>query len=304
MKMVLCKTAKAFMPAVMIVTALALAGCNSASKPAQPSGQSSGQVIAKVGTEDVTIHELQNELRHRGVSADKMTDETTKATLTDIVKRKSLAQRAQAAGLDREPTVLLDLIRGREQLLAGAILQRDVQAKLGSIGKAEVDRYANANPENFQQRTRFDVDQITITAASITPEFAESVKDASSLDTIEAKTNEAKLPYVRGVSALFSGDIPPELADKMRKRKESDIFFVRAAGSASSFFKVKSETSDPLTGEAAQQRANAALRNQTARDELSGKTTDVQVTYFGAYEKLMEGSTPAAAPGTPPAAPK
>lgn len=314
MQMILSKTSRASLPAMLVMTAFVLAGCNSASKPAQTSAQPSGQVIAKVGTEDVTIHELQNELRHRGVAPDKIRDEDTKATLIDIVRRKSLAQRAQAAGLDREPTVLLDIIRAREQLLAGAILQRDVQAKVGAIGKSDIDRFENANPDSFQQRVRFDVDQVTISAATISPEFAEAVKNAASLDLIEQQAAAAKIPYVRGKSAVFTGDIPPELADRLRKRKDSDIFFVRTGAGGSTFFKVLSETPDPLTGEAAQQRASLALRNQLARDEVNGKSADVQVTYFGTYEKLMAPAatptkeapaTPAAtAPATPAAPPK
>ena len=76
-----------------------------------------GQVIAHVGPDDITQQELDNELRLANVPADKRSDQVVKGALTRIVERKYLVQQAVAAKLDREPTVHLDLLRGREQIL-------------------------------------------------------------------------------------------------------------------------------------------------------------------------------------------
>lgn len=280
--------------ALPVLGALALAGCNS-SKPPQANNaqQPSGQVIAKVGNEDVTIHELQNEYRQLRVTPDKVNEQITRQVLEEITRRKALAQKAIVAGLDREPTVLLDMLRAREQVLATAILQRDVQAKFSGVGKAELDRYINSKPDIFAKRVRFDTDQININVAQMKPEFLESVKDASTLDMIEAKAAEANLPFSRGARSLYSGDMPPELLARLRERKETDIFFVRG-GNNGSFFRVKAEAADPLGGEEAQARAQMMMRNETAQSEISKKADEAQITYFGEYAKLME--KPATAP--------
>lgn len=280
--------------------ALALAGCNS-NKPAQPAANAQpGQVIAKVGSEDVTIHELNNELRLAGITPDKVNDDINRAALNEITKRKSLAQRAQQAGLDREPTVLLDLLRSREEVLARALLQRDIQTRVSGIGKADIERYINANPERFSKRQRFDVEQISISLAVVNQAFLDAVKDANALEDIEAKAVEMKMPYQRGAGVLFSGDLPPDLLQRLRARKATDIFLVRNAG-VGAFFKVRSETPDPLAGDAAQQRAQVLMRGDAAREEI-GKESSAAITYLGTYEKLMQ--KPAApAPGATPAAP-
>ena len=281
-----------------------LAGCN-AKQASTPAADKTGQVIAKVGPEDVTIHELSNEYRHLGVSADRVTDDVTRAALNEITKRKSLAQRAQAAGLDREPTILLDILRGKEEILAGSLLQRDIQSKVGTIGKSETDRYVNAHPELFSARERFDVDQMSVGLTPTTAQFVDAVKDQSALDAIAAKAAELKQPFSRGAGALFSADLPSELVARMRSRKPEDVFLVRNQNSAT-FFKVKGQALDPLTGDAAQQRAQALMRNETARAEVA-KTGSAEVTYLGTYAKLMEtpppgGAAPAAA--TPAKAPE
>lgn len=289
--------------AAAALSVVLFAGCN-ASKPTQPAAeQSTGQVIAKVGSEDVTIYELQNEFRHAGVSPDKVNDDVTRAILSQLVRRKALAQRARAANLDREPTVLLDLLRSRDQVLATALLQRDIQAKTGAISKADLDRYINANPDRFGKRTRFDVEQFTVANQNMSRPFLEAVKDANSLDAIEAKAEELRVPYSRGAGMLFSGDLPPDLLTRLRARKDTDVFFVRTAN-AGVFFKVRSETPDPLTDAAAQQRAQVLMRNETVQSEIAKKGDDADVTYLGDYEKIMKkaAATGAAAPAGQPAA--
>jgi EpsD family peptidyl-prolyl cis-trans isomerase len=275
---------------------LLLGACNSQQPAANAPAQPAGQVIAKVGGEDVTIHELQNEYRRAGITPDRVNEQITRAVLEEITRRKSLAQKAKAAGLDREPTVLLDLLRSREQVLATAVLQRDIQTRVAGIGKTEVDRYLTANPERFGKRVRFDVDQMTVNAGTLKQEFLDAVKDATSLDAIEAKASAADVAFSRGQGALFTGDIPPELIERLRNRKDADVFYVRT-GNTGVFFKVRGERPDPLAGEEAQQRAQVMMRNEATQTELTKKGDEVQVTYFGEYVKLME--KPAGTTGTP-----
>src|SRR4029077_20986368 len=111
--------------------------------------------------DDVTQQELDNELRLANVPADKRNDQIIKAALSRIVERKYLVQQAIAAKLDREPTVHLDLLRSREQVLAGAIMQRNLAAKAGSIGKADIDKFIAAHPLQFAKREIFNIEQIT-----------------------------------------------------------------------------------------------------------------------------------------------
>ena len=117
-----------------------LTGCGK-----KTAGQPGGQVVAHVGDEVVTTQELENEFRWANVPADKQKDpDTLRKVLGDLVLRKYLLQQALASKLDREPSILLDVLRSREQVLANAFLQRSVASK--SPGKADIDRYIANNP--------------------------------------------------------------------------------------------------------------------------------------------------------------
>ena len=74
-----------------------------------------GQVVAQLGNEVVTTQELENELRLDNVPADKQKDpEILKRVLSDLVTRKYLVRQALDSKLDREPGVLLDILRSRD----------------------------------------------------------------------------------------------------------------------------------------------------------------------------------------------
>ena len=55
--------------------------------------------------------------------------------------RKYLVRRALDKKLDREPTVLLDILRARELVLANAVASREFSEKSAAISKADIDKY-------------------------------------------------------------------------------------------------------------------------------------------------------------------
>lgn len=109
---------------VGLIWSLSLAGCGKQTKDAPVAV---GQVIAHVGTDDITAQELENEFRLDNVPPDKRSDALVKRVLGEIVARKYLVQQALAAKLDREPAVHLDIMRSREQVLSNAVVQRNVE---------------------------------------------------------------------------------------------------------------------------------------------------------------------------------
>ena len=100
--------------------------------------------------------------------------------LSELVTRKYLLQQALAAKLDREPGVLLDMLRSREQVLENAFLTRAVASKAPS--KADVDKYIANNPSKFANRKIFSVEQIGFPLGPSTQSVIDANKDAKSLD--------------------------------------------------------------------------------------------------------------------------
>ena len=279
--------------ALAFAGAIALAGCGKK----QEAQAVTGQVIAHIGSDDVTQQELENELRLANIAPDKRSDEVVKAALTRILERKYLLQQAIAAKLDREPTVHLDLLRSHEQVLAGAYVERDLRQKVATISNNETDQFIQAHPDRFANRKVFQIEQVSFAPQKDMESLASATKDFKTMDQVEAKLNDLGIKYNRGPAALDSATLPPEMLRPLEARKADDIFFIRSRTSAS-FFKVTSVEDKPLTPEESDFLAKRDLRNDLAKK--NGQETFnaalANAKYEGDYARIMATPTPTPAP--------
>lgn len=272
---------------VIAGAAAILGGCGNNSNN-QPAGK--GQVVARIGEDVVTTQELENEFRLANVPPDKQKDpESVKKVLGDLVVRKYLFRQAMAAKLDREPGVLLDLLRSREQILENAIVTRRASAK--APGRADVDRYIADNPAKFAGRKLLSVEQIVFPFGPSSQAFVEANKDVKSLDEIDQKLTAAAVPHGRQMSVLNSGDLPPEFYNLLSSKKPDDIFFIRS-GANGVFLKVKGEEARPLDGDAAAAAARQLMRAEAIKGEtgLAAYSANLEAKYEGEYAKIMQSS--------------
>lgn len=278
-----------------LTSAIALAGCGKK----QEAPAVVGQVIAHVGPDDVTQQELDNELRLANVPADKRTDDVVKAILSRIVERKYLVQQAIAAKLDREPTVHLDLLRSREQILAGAYVQRDLGSKVTAISKNEIDDYIQSHPNQFAKRQIYNIEQVSFPPGGNLETLAAATKDFKTIDQVTGKLNELGIKYSRGPGALDSATMPAQMLAALQARKADDVYFIRSRNSAS-FFKVTSVDDKPLTGDEAQQLGKRELASDLAKKAAqdTSKAAVSSSKFEGDYSRIM---TAAVAPAATPA---
>ena len=261
-----------------------LAGCGKKEQAAV----SKGQVVARVGNEVVTTQELENEFRWANIPPDKQKDpEVIKRVLGDLVTRKYLLQQALAAKLDREPGVLLNLLRSREQVLENALLMRTVASKAPS--KADVEKYVAGNPAKFAGRKLLAVDQIAFAWGPSSQSFVDANKEAKSLEEVDRQLTSAGIPHGRQMGVLNSGDIPQDFYTTIEAKKADDVFFVRA-GPSGVFFKVKGEEARPVEGEAAANLARQLLRADALKAEagLATYSANLEAKYEDEYAKIMQ----------------
>jgi len=273
------------------VTAL-LAGCGK--KNEGQGSSSSGQVVARVGDQVVTIQEIDTEFRWANVPTERRHDpEIVRKVLGDLVTRKYLVQQAVEAKLDREPTVLLDLLRAREQVLANAIVSRQVSARSSALTKADTDKFIANNPSKFVNQQIVNVDQVMMPLNQTAQSAIEATKNLSSLDEVDQKLTSLGIPHNRSSGALNSAEIPDELMKSLQMQKPNDIFFARA-GQNGVFLKVKSIEPHPVEGDAAAALARQLLRADTLKTEASmtGISANMEAKYEGDYAKIMADKSP------------
>ena len=252
-----------------------------------------GQVIAHSASINVTQQELDNELRRGNIQASQRTDQTIKAALTQIIARKYIAQEALAAKLDSEPTVQLDLLRSREQVLAGAYAQHELSAKTSTISKAEVDQYIETHPDQFAERQTFQIDQISFIPQKDMNVISAAVKDVKSLDQVAVKLKELGIQFTRGSGTIDSATVPAEMLKALKARHPDDVFSVQSKARAD-FFKVTSVEEKPLLGEDANKLALRQLTVDLARKgaQQAVDAALANIKFDDAYSRLMSTPTP------------
>jgi EpsD family peptidyl-prolyl cis-trans isomerase len=273
--------------AAILLSGVALSACGKSedNQAAAPKGQ----VVAHVGNEVITTQELENEFRLINIPAEKQKDpDTLKRVLGEIVTRKYLVRQALDAKLDREPGVLLDILRSRELVLANAAISRTVGGKVSAISKTDIDKYITSNPAKFANRQLIAVEQITFPIGANTQSVIDGTRDAKSLDEIDQKLTAMNIPHNRSVGSLNSAELPESLFNQMQMKKPDDVFFLRS-GSNGVFIVVKSEEARPLSGEAALNFARQALRADMLKSEIgmASVAANLAAKYDGEYAKVM-----------------
>ena len=267
----------------IILLSVALSACGK--QNSEPTAK--GQVVAQVGDQVVTTQELENEIRLANVPPNKQTDpETLRKVLGDLVLRKFLLKQAMAAKLDREPNVLLDILRSREQVLATASLTRAVAAR--PPGRADVETYIADNPYKFHKREYYNVDQIVFPISAAVQVSEEVGQFPTSLDEINKKLASASILHVRQTASLLSSEFPPDLARAFDARKPNEVYFLRA-GPNGIYFRILSSETRPLTGEAASDLARLALRADALKAEtgVAQFSANLETKFQGDYGALM-----------------
>lgn len=265
------------------VCSLLLVGCGGDSAP------SDGQVIARLGKVDITVQELENELRLASIRPDQRDDNTIRQVLGQLVGRKYLALKAVDEKLDQEPTVHLDLLRAREQVLANYALQRSVASRSAAIGKAEIDNYILSHPNLFENRKVITVDKITIPLTSNAKQAVEATLNLNSLDEIGRKLSELGMLHNRSIGTVSSNDVSEPVFQTLVNQKPEDVFFA-AVGGTGTYFKAKAVENSPLTGDAATELARRQIMAELVREQTEKETASIQasIKYEGKYAKIME----------------
>jgi peptidyl-prolyl cis-trans isomerase C len=271
---------------------LVLTGCGDEKKKAEKTP--AGQVIARIAGEEVTIHELNTERRYVNVPANIKDEDLSRGLMEALVDRKILDKRAIDAGLDRQPNVLLELRRAREQVLAQAYLQQQAATRT-PVAKRDVEKFVAENPRMFADQRLLYFDQVITSGASITPELVKSLDQAKNLNEVEAILDQNSVKHFRRVDSSSTAILPPEFVTQIKQAKPTDVLLMRS-GEAAYFSVLLSERPQPLTGDDALEVARRTLQARKNQADLAeirqAARQGIEVTYLGDYANIMAAKTP------------
>jgi EpsD family peptidyl-prolyl cis-trans isomerase len=270
-----------------ILFSMALAGCEKRDGDQAPAPNS--QIVARLGDQVITVQELDTEFRFANVPNEKRRDpDLVKRVLGDLVTRKYLVQKAMSAKLDREPSVLLDMMRAREQVLANGFSQRQLSTQAAAVSKTDVDNFIANNPGKFSNQQVLNIEQVSVPTSLVSQDTVDMLKNMPSLDDVDRKLTSLGISHGRSSSILSSAEIPDDLLKSINVKGDGGVFFAKA-GQNGVFFVVKGRETRPVEGEGAAILARQLLRADTAKAEASmaSFSANMIAKYEGDYAKIM-----------------
>jgi len=213
---------------------LALAACG------EKKASSSGQVVANVDGQEITIHQINNELAKTGGS------EVTKQLLDGLVARQLLINAAKKDKLDTDPAVLADMERARNLVLAQSYVASKIKAPTRPLDQDIEDLYRK-NPDWFAQRKQYEFAQLIIARTNLTPELNAILdQPGKRLDDVVTWLDSHRIQYVRQQVIKTSADLPPQMNASL-KTMERGALFVVIEGSTAILTSVQDVKNMPLS---------------------------------------------------------
>lgn len=243
-----------------------------------------GQALARVNGVEITIHQLNDELRRTGVQAGQH-EAASKQILESLINRQLTLAEGVSNKLDRTPDVMQAIERAKAQIVAQTYLQ-GVVSKVISPSKTEIDEYFQKHPEFFAQRKQIDMTLLLIAAKDLSDElkaFLDAEKSPSENEVI-AWLNEHNTDYRRNRVSRSTADMPQQMTAELLKKGKDHIFIVNEQNSSSLIF-VDAINDSPVTAAAAAPQIERFLLNKKHQEavetEIARLRSSAEIEYVG-----------------------
>jgi EpsD family peptidyl-prolyl cis-trans isomerase len=272
-----------FAVAFAAVACVGLASCGDS--------QPKGQVVAKVGKDEITVLDLQAALGNFKAPDAKTRKAAEQQALSNIVQRKILAQAAHKQKLDKTP----EFARLQEQMNETLLVRTWEEQLVKSIpapSPEDAQAFVNQHPDLYGARKRFSVDALRFNMPN-DPSLQKALQPLHSLDEVRVLLTERKIAFANGQTEIDALAVDPRLVEQLVKIGTNDIFAVPQNGVVLVGHVVGARV-DPVPNELALRHATAYLR-QTRVQETMGRRFGGVVAAGMKDVKFAKGYGPPAA---------
>lgn len=293
--------------ALLCAMTLAVLGLAACGKSEESGKATATQVAAKVGSEEISVHQINQVLQRTNTSG--ASPEAVKGlgreVLEKLIDQQIAVDQATEAKLHRSPEVVTQIEAARREILARAYLQQ-LTSSLAKPTAEEAKKYYADNPQLFSQRRIFNVQEIVVPA---TPEVLAQLRGFATagkpIEDVAAWLKGQNIKFNGGAATRAAEQIPLEVLPKVHALKDGQSAVLESAQNLT-FLRVASSQSAPVPEAAALPRIEQFLANQRANEAITSNIKQLRastkITYMGEFDAPVASA--AAAPTTPaPAAP-
>lgn len=285
---------------VALAGALLLSACSKEGKT------EATQVAAKVGSEEISVHQI-NQMLARVPAPPNATPDTVKKmgreVLEKLIDQRLVVEEATKAKLHRSPEVVAQIEAARNEILSRAYLQQ-VTAALPKITADDTRKYYAEHPQLFSERRIFSIQEIVIAP---NPEAAEQLRKFAAAgrpaEEVVAWLNSKAIKFQGGNVTKAAEQVALDVLPKLHSLKDGqDIVF--ETPQAITFWRLVRSEAAPVTEALALPRIEQFLSNQQSRVEIFNTMKRLResekIVYMGEF--ATETKTDAAA-GSPAVSP-
>lgn len=258
------------------------------------SEQKSGQALVKVGKEEITALQLNEELQRVNVPAAQQA-QARKQVLESLVDRQVVLNQAMEEKVDRDPKVVQAIERAKALIIAQAYMQKHAGTP-AKPSKAEIQSYFEKNPLLFTERKTMELRQLNMSTADISDALKKEIDAAKSIDEVAGWLDRNGIKYARQQISRSTADLAPALSAKLVTLPKGQLFIVRE-GDRSTLMTIAEMKETPVDLATAEPQIAQFLANTRTKDNATAELARLR----GAtkIEYLNKADAPSA---TPPAA--
>lgn len=274
---------------MLLAASVALTACNS-------SETKTGQTLAKVDGEEITVLQLNEELKRADIPPGQQ-EAARKQLLETLIDRQVLIDEAVRNKMDRTPEVMQAIGRAKAQIIAQAYLHA-MTARIDKPSQAEIDDYFQKHPEFFTNRKQFDMTEVLISTRDFNEEVKSAIGPAKSLDEVVAWLDSHNVQYRRGHLSRTTADLPQEISARLQDLPKDHLFLVNEEGNTM-FVSLVAVNDSPVTAKDA-----APLIEQYLIKNKAKEMADTEIAHLRSLAKIeyLAASAPAAAAEDKPSA--
>ena len=254
--------------ATSIITGL-LVGCGS--------HEPTGQVVAVVNGQEITVQDLQAEARGVKSNGD------PRSLLPVVVARTLLAQGAHRQNLDRYPGFPSDVTRLKQDYLADKMLAATIRPA-PPPSDADVRSFMDSHPLLFADRQALRVSLVKLQAKD-----QQEVRNLDTLDATVARLKALNIPFERNEASLDTASLPPELSQKLVVQSLGSFFTIENGGTfIAGVVNSRTPISVPPMEQIALARGSLAKFNTTRRvaEEVTELKRTANIRYQTGYAPI------------------
>jgi EpsD family peptidyl-prolyl cis-trans isomerase len=279
--------------------ALAIAGVSVLSGCDQGAKTPTGQVVATVGNQEITMRDLRSELGNVNPPDPKAMKAAEGNALRSIIGRDVLADEARKEKLDRTPDFAIAKQRAIDGLLAQS-LEQHIAAQVPPATKDDAQSFIDAQPDIFAQRKIFILDQLQMPRPT-DPTLVKALEPLKTFDQIQALLTDKKIPFKRVETAFDAVGADPRLVAALIKLPPGELFVLPTA-QILTVNQIKDTKIVPFTGDKAVAFAQQYITRQRTQEAVQRRVQQL----FSQAQKTIKYSNdfqPAATPAAPAAKP-